>query len=80
MSIFNRFPVKNLCLYGIDLIKRIRGNPESASAQFILNITGSMEDNIAFSKDHAGILTVDIQNDRGNLRIFLPERLYKVVF
>ena len=67
----DRFSVKELGLHRIDLIKGFRRNAESSAAQFILNVTFSVEYSFFFSEHHACLLVVDVQYNRCDFRVQL---------
>ena len=63
------FFVQVFRLNRVDLVEGLRGDAEGAAAEFILDVTASEEDNVAFSEYHAVGAVVDVQYDRGwNLR------------
>lgn len=64
----------------VDLVEGLRGDAEGAAAEFILDVTASEEDNVAFSEYHAVGAVVDVQYDRGDLRVEFAQGLYEVVF
>ena len=64
----------------VDLVEGLRGDAEGAAAEFILEVTSSEEDHVAFSEYHAVGAVVDVQYDRGDLRVEFAQGLYEVVF
>ena len=74
------FFVQVFRLNRVDLVEGLRGDAEGAAAEFILDVTASEEDNVAFSEYHAVGAVVDVQYDRGDLRVELAQGLYEVVF
>ena len=74
------FFVQFFRLNRVDLVEGLRGDAEGAAAEFILDVTASEEDNVAFSEYHAVGAVVDVQYDRGDLRVEFAQGLYEVVF
>lgn len=74
------FFVQVFRLNRVDLVEGLRGDAEGAAAEFILDVTASEEDNVAFSEYHAVGAVVDVQYDRGDLRVEFAQGLYEVVF
>ena len=74
------FFVQIFRLNRVDLVEGLRGDAEGAAAEFILDVTASEEDNVAFSEYHAVGAVVDVQYDRGDLRVEFAQGLYEVVF
>lgn len=74
------FFVQFFRLNRVDLVEGLRGDAEGAAAEFILDVAASEEDNVAFSEYHAVGAVVDVQYDRGDLRVEFAQGLYEVVF
>ena len=71
------FFVQIFRLNRVDLVEGLRGDAEGAAAEFILDVTASEEDNVAFSEYHAVGAVVDVQYDRGDLRMeYTPGNCY----
>ena len=74
------FFVQVFRLNRVDLVEGLRGDAEGAAAEFILDVTASEEDNVTFSEYHAVGAIVDVQYDRGDLRVEFAQGFYEVVF
>ena len=61
------FFVQVFRLNRVDVVEGLRGDAEGAAAEFILDVTASEEDNVAFSEYHAVGAVVDVQYDCGCL-------------
>ena len=61
------------------LIKRARGNPEALAAEQIFNIPVSHQHLLSGTEHHRAEAVVDVQDDRGNLRVEFFEFLNEVL-
>ena len=71
--------VKYFCLHRIYLIKRRWRNTEGQSHKSIFDESRSVKYDIAFSKYHACLSVIDIENHRSDLRMLFTESFYKVI-
>ena len=74
------FFVQFFRLNRVDLVEGLRGDAEGAAAEFILDVAASEEDNVAFSEYHAVGAVVDVQYDRGDLRVEFAQGFTKLFF
>ena len=73
-------PAEHLGLNRIDLVEGTGRNPEFQAHKAVLNVAFSIEHLLLFAKNGAGSSAVDVLDNRGNLRMFLPESFHEIIF
>ena len=58
-------PVQPLCLVVIDLVKRTGGQPESKTAEGVLNVAGTVQDLLLVTQNGVTFLGIDRQHQGG---------------
>ncbi len=78
LRILHGLAVQNFTLDRVNLVKTLCRNAKSAATQRIFNIPRSIQDLFLFPQHHAGMVTIDIQQNCCNFRVLLAERRRKL--